>query len=94
MEALHEKLKPEMLDKLMSSARINVRLFKWTNDTTQIGVSNDIIRHKIIKAMVVNRRSVLAEQINLETEKIGKMADDWQSYSSDIIKERRKKKLP
>lgn len=80
----YEKSKPEMLDKLMSSSVITGRPSMYLNELLslagRIGVGQDIVRHKFIQALPQSIKPVVAAQIDLDIDRLGKMADDLMLY--------------
>lgn len=80
----YEKTKPEMLDKLMSSSTVTGRPSVYLNElmslASRIGVGDDIVRHKFIQALPHSIKPVVAAQVDLDTDRLGKMADDLLLY--------------
>lgn len=80
----YEKSKPEMLDKLMSSSIMTGRPSIYLNELMslagRIGVGEDIVRHKFIQALPHSIKPVVAAQIDLDLERLGKMSDDLLLY--------------
>ena len=78
--ASFERSKPEMLDRLMSERKISGKPSAFLKEirtlATKIGVGEDIIRHRFIKALPPSIAPVLAAHLDLDLDRLGKIADD------------------
>ena len=77
MVALHEKSKPKMLDKLMSSILTEKPTF-YLNELMTLATKIGVITLYVI--YLFKLRPVLAVRIDLETERLGKITDDLLSH--------------
>lgn len=82
----YEESKLEMLDKLMSSTITgcpSMYLNELMSLASQIGVGEDIARHKFIQAPFLSIKPEVAAHIDLDTDQHGKMSDNLLLYFID-----------
>lgn len=80
----YERTKPEMLDKLMSSAEMTGRPSLYLQEmmtlAKRLGVGDEIVRHKFLHALPQPISPIVAAQSSLDLSALGKMADELLPY--------------
>ena len=76
----HERTKPELLEKWMSAPTISGRSSAHQHEmlavAKQIGISDDIVRHKFLQALPSTIYPVITSQKDLNHTQLGKLADE------------------
>lgn len=84
---MHEKTKPELLERLMKttsiSGRPSVYLQEMLTTASSIGVTDDIVRHKFLQALPNTIAPVIASQKDLNLTQLGRLADELLPYFSN-----------
>ena len=78
--SMFEKTKPELFESLMKSSTItgkpSVFLQEMLSIAKQIGIDDQLVRHKFLQALPHNIAPVIASQKELKLEQLGKLADE------------------
>lgn len=87
--ALYEESKPELFDKLLSSTRLVGRPSTFLADisriASQVGVGEDLVRHRFVQALPSTIAVVVAAQQDLTLAQIGKLADELMPLASRCL---------
>lgn len=84
---VHERSKPELFEKLISTTRMTGRPSLFLQELNQIaqkvGIGEELVRHKFIQALPPAISPVLASQKALSIEQLGSLADELQPFAQD-----------
>ena len=84
----HERTKPELLDKLMSTTSITGRpstyLQEMLSIAKRIGIGEEIVIHKFLQALPATISPVIASQKELSPTQLGKLADELMPLLNNI----------
>ena len=84
----HERTKPELLDKLMSTTTITGRpstyLQEMLSIAKRIGIGEEIVIHKFLQALPATIFPVIASQKELSPTQLGKLADELMPLLNNI----------
>ena len=87
--ALYKESKPELMEKLLSSTRLVGRPSTFLADISrmanQVGVGEDLVRHRFVQALPSNIAVVVAAQQDLTLAQIGKLADELMPLASRCL---------